>query len=763
MPPRQAPDRSRLLPTGVLMLAGPLAGAALAADPAPPLPVTLEAQSLRSTPDRRTLAEGDVELRQGELSIRADRLSYDQATGRASASGSVRIERPDAVYRGQALELTVRDFSGWFVAPEFDFPLLGTRGEAARVDFASRTQLAAERAEYTSCPREPDGAEPDWLLQARRVTMDFDANEGVAEGARLRFQGVTILALPTLSFPVTGERKSGWLPPTVNIDSRSGFELTVPYYWNIAPNRDATLAPRVLTRRGLGVDAEYRYLEPSWAGTAKLNGLPDDRVAGRSRYAIGWRHEQRWGAGRLDVDATRVSDDDWWKDFPRVTADLTPRLLSSSARYERPLGAFGIQALAYAQTQDWQLLQDPDAPIVAPYARRAQLGLAGSGASGPVELALETEFNRFDQPADDVLVDRLEGWRWHALASVAWPLGGPGAWLLPRAAFNVAHYRTDTPMSDGRLSASRFIPTLSLDAGLAFERATGAFFGRTLRQTLEPRLLYVRTPYRRQDTLPNFDAFGRDFDFSSIYAPNAFAGVDRVSDADQLTAGVTSRLVDPGSGAELLRLGVVQRFLFSDQRVAPDSDGSVDGPPLTRRVSDVLLLGSTTVLPGWALDASLQYSPDDRRLSRSLLGASYSPGPFRTVSARYRLARDVSEQFELGWQWPVYRGAARGGERCSGTWYSVGRVNYSLRDSRITDSLLGLEYDAGCWIARVVAERLSTGRSEATTRLMLQLELVGLSRLGSNPLRVLKDNIPGYRLLREDRGSDPTALPDTAP
>jgi LPS-assembly protein len=177
----------------------------------------------------------------------------------------------------------------------------------------------------------------------------------------------------------------------------------------------------------------------------------------------------------------------------------------------------------------------------------------------------------------------------------------------------------------------------------------------------------------------------------------------------------------------------------------------------------VLLLGSTTLVPQWTLGASVQYRPDIGRVARSIVSARYSPGPYRTIGATYRLARELSEQVETAWQWPIYGVTPdqkpRGGNAdCKGSLYSVGRINYSTRDSRITDSVLGLEYDAGCWIGRVVAERLSTGRSEATTRLLLQLELVGLSRLGTNPLQVLKDNIPGYRLLRED-GVTPVSSP----
>lgn len=718
----------------------------------PALPVELKADRLQSTTDRLTEAEGAVELRQGGVLIKADKLVYRPPIDRAVATGRVRVEREGAVYTGRELDIGLKDFSGWFLAPEFDFPALGTRGRAERMDFASRTRMTAAEARYTSCPRNEDGSEPDWQLQARKVTLDFDANEGLAEGGRLRFQGVSILALPRITFPVTGARKSGWLPPTVNLDSRSGFELSVPYYWNIAPDRDATLTPRVITRRGVGMDAEFRYLEPSFGGTLAGQLLPDDRLAGRSRYALTLqhRHELPHGAG-LQLQALRVSDNDWWKDFPHERSLLTPRLLPTTLDWTRPAALGPMELQAYARAQHWQVLQSTDAPIVAPYARRPQIGLTGQGAAGPLELSFETELNRFERPDDDAAGSRPEGWRWHAVGSVALPLRQGGLTIVPRLALNAAHYRTDEAMSDGRRSASRLVPTLSLDASLEFERDTDFWFGRALRQTLEPRLLWVRTPYRRQDTLPNFDAYAKDFNLSSIYGTNAFSGIDRVSDAHELTAGATSRLIDPASGAELLRLGAVQRFRFRDQRVAPQDDGSADGPVQDQRVSDILLLGSTTLLRGWQLDASLQYSPDVGRWSRSILGATWTPGPYRTINTRYRLARGVSEQIEVGWQWPVYTAEPGAGSGCRGTWYGVGRVNYSMRDSRITDSLLGAEYDAGCWILRVVGERLSTGRTQATTRLLLQLELVGLSRLGSNPLQVLKDNIPGYRLLRDSR------------
>lgn len=747
------------------------------------LPIVLQSRMLSSQPGQLTVAEGEVEFRRGGVVIRADRLAYDHLRDTARATGGVSIAREGAVYSGQALEIAIQRFEGYFLSPSFDFTELGAGGRADRIDFLGPGRSRAIHASYTSCPRADPaagGAEPDWVLKTDRVTLDLDANEGVAEGAQLRFLGVPILALPSLSFPISDQRKSGWLPPSINIDNRSGLIVSVPWYWNIAPNRDATLAPRVITRRGFGLDSEFRYLEPRHEGSVRLDAVPNDQVARRSRGSLQWLHHSEPARGwRLDAEIARVSDDAWWKDFPDGSRSFMPRLLAGAAGIERhfelpaSLLPGGSQARLYARTLKWQVLQDPDSFVTAPYERSPQLGVSlHARAAGGLELALEGEFNRFTLPDDQArALGRPTGERWHTIGSVARPLRGAGWFVVPRLAVNAAAYRNTERLASGIVDAQRAIPTFSIDLGLELERSAG-FFGRELRQTLEPRLLFVHTPYRLQSALPNYDSAGKDFNIVSLFTDNAFSGVDRVSDAHQLTAGFTTRLVDAASGAEALRLGLVQRVLLRPQRVTPQADGSPDGPPLENRFSDALLVGSTSVLPGWMLDAAVQYSPDIQRSVRSILGARYSPGPFRTVGATYRLARGLSEQLGVGWQWPLWGAVPGSGQPapgragdggCSGAWYSVGRLNYSLKDRRLTDSILGLEYDAGCWIVRVVGEQLSTGRSQATTRILVQLELVGLSRLGSNPLKVLRDNIPGYRLLREDRAGGRAAAGGPTP
>jgi LPS-assembly protein len=293
------------------------------------------------------------------------------------------------------------------------------------------------------------------------------------------------------------------------------------------------------------------------------------------------------------------------------------------------------------------------------------------------------------------------------------------------------------------------LPTFSLDSGLVFER-DAQYFGRDLRQTLEPRAFYVNTPFRDQRLLPNYDSGINDFNFATIWAENAFVGNDRISDSNLLTLGLTTRLLNPDTGAEAARLGVAQRLRFSDQNVT--LPGAV---PATDRVSDILLGAAVNWDPKWAFDATVQYNPTTKQSERSTIGTRYNPGNYRALSAAYRFQRTASEQLEMGWQWPVNDlwgdkgqdlGPGRG--QGEGRWYSVGRLNYSMDERRLVDALVGFEYDAGCWLGRVVLEKLQISSTSATQRIMFQLEFVGFTRLGVSPLKTLKESISGYQSLR---------------
>ena len=737
-------------------------------DPHPAM--ALSAQRLETVFDRSSRAEGDAELRYGDTLLRSDRITYDQETDLARAEGNVRITRGGNVFSGPSAELRVGSFTGELVDPLYFFSQTGGGGRAKRISFSDAKHVLAEQGTYSSCTP-ADGQQPDWVLSASSIAMDFDANEGVAKDAVLHFLGVPLLAAPSLSFPINGERKSGWLPPEIGLDNRSGFQFGVPYYWNIAPNRDATVEPFILTRRGPGVDGEFRYLEPDHSGRLMLDLVPHDDVARRSRWNAIVQQSGRFGDGwQYHVDGERVSDDDYWKDMPQRIESKTERLYEAEADVQRNVDLAWGQWQSYARVEQWQALQgtDPTVQFVAPYQRTPQIGMRltskaddavidGWLPEGPrtrLEGAVEVEYNRFDLSPDALPTQsQLTGQRLHLLGHVSLPMGGTAWWVVPRVSVNAARYALDQADADGRTSLGRTIPSFSIDSGLVLERDT-TLLGRAMRQTLEPRLLYVHTPYRDQGAMPNFDSAPKDFNYDSIYSDDQFSGVDRINDANQLTFGAVSRWLDASHGDEALRLGVAQRMQFSAQRLTPD------GTPQTSRFSDLLLIAGAHLSEQWWADGTLDYNPQTGQSERAVYRARYSPGPFRTVSVAYRLARGQSEQAEVAWQWPLWgattaKGTPRrsGGSGCAGAWYSAGRMQYSLMDRRMTDSVFAVEYDAGCWVMRVGVERLSTGTTENNTRLMVQLELVGLSELGSNALHVLKDNIPGYRQLSADRSA----------
>lgn len=734
--------------------------------------LSFEADQLDTEVGSALHARGQVRLQRGVLALQADEVDYALREDRLKARGDVQMLRGEDRFSGTEVDLDTVRQTGQILRPRYHFAITDAGGRADRIAFLGQNRVSVDRATYSGC-KVGDDETPAWVLSADRIRLDFDSNEGVAEGAVLRFYDVPLFALPVMSFPTTDDRKSGWLPPTIDLATNSGLMVAVPYYWNIAPQLDATLTPTLSLKRGAGLDIETRYLQPSLKGQLELTWLPRDRMTDSQRWATRWNHRGELGQDvDLRVNFLRVSDEDYWNDALRGATNLTPRLLGSDAALlqRRSLNSdlFGpMDQWLYATTQSWQVLrstgQDSDASavITPPYQRTAQLGARWAGAGNRFEWNLQTEVNRFE----NIDASQPRGTRTHVLGSMAWPLADGGWQLTPRLRLNAAAYAMDAPMSDGRSTASRSIPTFSLDSGWTLDRPL-TLFGRALTQTLEPRLQFVNTPWRDQGKLPNFDSAALDFNATTVFNESSFSGVDRVSDSNAINAGVTTRFIDADSGVELARLGVAQRYLLRDQQV------TAEGSTLTQRNSDLLLLGSTNAIPRWNLGTTLQYSPDSRQVSRSTAAVTYSPGPFRTLHTSYSFQRGSSEQYTLGWQWPlsgpgapdstpagqaVQAGEAlrasrsEGASSCEGRLYTVGRVDYSQLDRRISTALVGLEYDAGCWVGRAVLERRSTGSASTTTRLMLQLELVGLSRLalGSNPLTALRDNIPGYKLLRE--------------
>lgn len=717
------------------------------------LPTFVEGDRIEGQTDLLTTVQGNAQLRRGDTIIRANKLEYNQATDLARAIGDVHINKAGNIFEGPYLELYVDAFTGFFNQPRYQFLRNGAYGEADRVDFIDENRAVVHNATYTTCHRLPGPSwMPDWILRAASIAMDQENQTGHAKDAVLSFKGVPILPVPSMSFPLGEERKSGLLPPTIGVSSTSGVETTVPYYWNIAPNRDATFYPTLMTRRGLDLGGEFRYLEPTYNGFFRGDYLAHDRVAGIDRWGYTFQHTQTGlqlpalGAASLSMNLNRVSDDNYWKDFSHSTASLTQRLLSNDVTM-----SWGWNTVNFsARTLTWQTLQDPLSPIVPPYDRSPEFTARQTRSDlwGGLEAYWEADTTRFvSSPA---LTLQPNAQRSYFLGQISRPWQAPGWFFTPKVQVNSRRYSFDTPIPTGASTADVTVPTFSLDGGLIFERDAN-MFGRAFRQTLEPRAFYVYTPFRDQNFLPNYDSALNDFNFATIWTENAFGGEDRISDNNLLTLGVTTRLLDPDTGAEAAKFGIAQRVRFSDQLVTLPG-----GTPVSERLSDMLFGASVTALPKWSVDSVVEYNPRTHQSINSTVGVRYNPSNYHVISAAYRLQRGVSEDVDIGWQWPLNDLWGDKGENLGpglgqgpGRWYSVGRVDFSLFDRRLVEGLVGLEYDGGCWIGRIVLERLSTSVTSSNKRILFQLEFVGFTHLGSNALQTLKDNIPRYQFLRE--------------
>jgi LPS-assembly protein len=716
------------------------------------LPTFVTGDRVEGQTDLDTVVEGHAQLRRGDTVIRADRLEYYQPDDLARARGNVHINRAGDVYEGPLLELKVEAFEGFFNQPRYRFLRNNAYGEADRVDFIDDKRAVVRNATYTTCQRRPGPSwMPDWILRAASIRIDNEEEVGQASGAVLSFKGIPILPVPDLSFPLSDKRKSGLLPPTIGLDSLSGMELTVPYYWDIAPNRDATLYPTLMTKRGVDLAGEFRYLEPAYSGQIRADYMPNDLLRQRNRWGYAILHgglitTPLPGPVGLSLNLNRVSDDNYWRDFSRSTESLTQRLLANDGTLSWSQGNFSISARALK----WQTLQDVTAPIVPPYDRVPQVvGHYGfANLPGGLQASIDADYTKFE--SDRFLNNQPNAQRAYTLAQISRPWQAPGWFVVPKLQLHSRRYQFDEALSNGSTAASVTVPTFSLDSGLVLERDAN-YFGRSFRQTLEPRAFYVYTPFRDQSLLPNYDTAAMDFNFATVYTENAFAGNDRIADNNLLTLGATTRLLDPDTGAEAARFGIAQRLRFKDQRVTLPGTA-----PVSERLSDLLLGAQVNWTPKWALDATFQYNPKTGQSVSSMIGGRYTPSNYHVISAAYRLQRGSSEQVDVGWQWPLNdlwgdkgQNLGPGQGEGEGRWYSVGRLNFSLYDRRLVDSVVGFEYDAGCWLGRIVLDRLQNGTSTANTRILFQLEFVGFTRIGSSALQALKQNIPHYQYLRE--------------
>ncbi len=697
----------------------PAASRTLASD----TPIDLAADEAHMDPAGTSVLLGDAKMWRDGQFLRADALYYTQARKHVEARGDVRFEHQGLIVTGPAAELRLNTDDASFTEPEYQYTPRHARGQAARVERESADVAVLDEATFTTC----NPGDDDWLLSADRVALDRKSGDGTARNVVLRFKHIPFLYTPWIRFPIDDRRKSGFLFPSIGTSNRSGFSLETPYYWNIAPHRDATVTPRLLTSRGLQLQSEFRYLNPSNTGKLELEFL-DDREFGDQRYLGGIRHSgSPLPRVRTTIDASRVSDAPYFEDFGSSLsiASITHLQQRADVSYE---GDFWN---ARGRVQGYQTVDDTIRSQAEPYEQLPQMLLEGGLPDRAFGLGydLRTEWVNF---AHD---ERVSGQRLDLDFGIERPLLGPAYFVNPAVGLRHTAYSLDETtarFTDDRIT--RTLPVASLDSGLIFDRPIGSHFV----QTLEPRLFYLYTPFREQDNIPTFDTGLLDFSFAQLFRENRFSGADRIGDANQLTLALTSRFLNTESGQQTLSASIGQILYFDDREVILPSQTAMDDDTSDLAAELALDLGDR-----WSASAATLWDPHEDEMQLGTARLNYVGTNNRVLNLSYRFRRadpqvpglnETLRQTDVAVVWPL-----------SARWRALGRWNYDLEEQRDLELLAGFEYDSCCYKLRVAARRFIIGdQAEYNNGVEIQLVLKGLAQLGSPLGELLERGILGY-------------------
>lgn len=670
----------------------------------------VEAQ-LGTEPSAR-LSDG-VLVRRGSKLAGADTARYEPAGQALVLEGNVRYADAGTEVASDSAEFSYGSGRVRFQGAEFSLGTNNARGNADDIVISDVGGLELENVSYTTCPPGSN----DWLLQAKSIDLDTRSGVGTAKGIKLRFQGIPVLYAPRLSFPISDARKSGLLTPEIGSTSRSGSEIVLPVYWNIAPNYDATFTPRLLTDRGLQLQTEFRYLTEKNAGTLQGEYLANDSLIDDARYQLRYLHRTEFDNDwRNQIHLWEVSDSQYFEDLGGSLSSSSITHLDRNVRFDYRTDSLFL----FAQAQDFQTIDDALLPEQQPYQRLPQLLMSGRWPTKVMNLnvGLDGEVVNFDRDAG------VTGWRANIAPQIELPFGGPGWFVKPAASYDYTSYELSNTLPGEETNPSRGLPIASLDTGLVLERILKS--GR--QQTLEPRLLYVYIPFEDQDGLPVFDTITPDLNFVQLFRKNRFLGVDRIGDTEQISIGVTSRILDVDTGKELVRATIGQTRYLKDRMVTlPGSAAS------TLESSDYLAEMRFLLYDNVNFDIGHQWSTSGPA-TQSEARLQYRPANKKIVNLAYRYRRDSLEQGDMSWSWPMSR-----------QWNFVGRYNYSFRDDKVLEQFYGLEYESCCWGLRLISRRyISTRDGTSDSSFGLQLVLKGMSSVGTAADKLLENGILGY-------------------
>ena len=662
-----------------------------------------------------SLSDG-VLVRLGDRLAGADNAEYNPVTQTLKLNGQVRYKNPTTSITSDSAELSYSTGRIYFAGAEFQLGSGSSRGTAEEIEISQNGTLSLTEVSYTTCPPGSN----DWLIEAADINLDTRTGKGTAKNVALRFQGVPILYAPRFTFPIGKARLTGILAPEIGGAGRSGNEILLPWYWNIAENYEATITPRLLTDRGLQMRTEFRYLTKRNQGIAKYEYLANDRLFDDDRQYFSFKHRTLFESGwRNVVDYSHVTDENYFEDLGGSLSAASITHLNRSAVFDY----YGDSWSLLGRIQDYQTIDQLIAPVDAPYRRLPQIDIRAEWPKRPLGM-------RYNIDGELVYFDRdvgVTGWRLNAMPQVSWGIEQPGWFVKPALALQYTQYNLENTEPGQRTTPTRTLPIGSLDIGMILERSLGGSENRI--QTLEPRILYVHTPYREQSDLPVFDTIEADLNLVQLFRTNRYLGVDRVADTDQLSIGITSRIFSASSGKEVVTATIGQALYLSEQGV------TLPGQPiLSNDSSDYIAELRFLLYDKFNFDIGHQWSSGSDGTTQSEARLQYRPASNMILNVAYRFRRKSLEQTDISWSWPL-----------SSNWNFVGRYNYSLRDDNLLERFFGLEYESCCWGLRLVSRRfLSTRDGTKDSSFGLQLVLKGMASVGTRADRLLERGILGY-------------------
>lgn len=664
--------------------------------------------------DRQIVLRGSVVgLRDGQ-EILADELIYDETSETAHASGNVRYQDRGRLLISGAADVNVATHSGQVGASQFWIGDAHIRGEAGEIILVNDNVTQLTDTRFTAC----DSGANDWWLKASHVTLNTETGVGIAHHARIQFMHVPIFYTPYISFPIDARRKTGILIPTVGDDTESGTELVIPYYWNIAPQYDATLTPRWMSKRGVLLDTQFRYLNERSHGEIEAAYLDSDKVYGDDRAALSVTHQGEPAPGwQTELVYRYVSDGAYLDDF---NTDLN----TTSTTHLQRLARAAYQSAAWRselRLQGYQTLEETTATD-QPYDSLPQLTFSTREfqAANDLSGAFTAEAVKFARD------DSVTGARLDLQPRLSWPLRGAPGFVVPTLKYRYTQYWLDDQDPASAATPRREAPVFSIDSGLVFERDLDGDT-RAVLQTLEPRLYYLYVPYRDQSGLivdedgnPQvFDSSQSTFGYNQLFRDNRFTGADRLGDANQLSAALTTRFLDE-QGRELLSASVGRSYYFRDREVTLPGE-----LPETAAASDWIGELRSQWSEAISARATLQLASADREMENATLDLRYLHSQRQALRVAYRFEREEKEQLDLAAIWPL-----------TAQWNAMGRWLYSLRDELTLESLAGVEYETCCWSVRLVNQLRRTlsddliDAGDLKKTFWVQLELKGLTSVG---------------------------------